>query len=86
VPPDSRPCCTSIAACHMTIVIDPNISPITIAVIAARSRMRRLAVPNALSTAPEKRLDSLFSCPKAWTIFIAPSVSATIAPTSAIRS
>jgi hypothetical protein len=72
VPPDSRPCCTSIAACHMTSVIDPNIRPITIAVITARSTMRRFAVPNAFSTAPEKRLDSRPSCPKAWTIFIAP--------------
>ena len=86
MPPVRRPSDTSIAACHMTQVIEPNISEMTIAVITARSRMRRRAVVNASSTALPKRALSRLSWQNAWTIFIAPSVSDTIAPTSAIRS
>jgi hypothetical protein len=86
VPPLSRPAITSSAPCHMIRVIDPKTSAMTIAVISARTRMRLREVWNAVSTAPEKRAASRPSCPNAWTIFIADSVSFTIAPTSAMRS
>ena len=68
------------------MVIAPKISPITIAVMIARRAIRCRAAAMVDSTASAKRPLSRFSCPNAWTIFIAPSVSVTIAPTSAIRS
>ena len=46
MPPLMRPAATSIAPCQMTMVIAPKIRAMTIAVIIARSRMRRLAVAN----------------------------------------
>ena len=55
MPPVIRPAATSIAPCQMTRVIAPNIRKMTIAVMTARSRMRRLAVANTRSTASAKR-------------------------------
>ena len=45
-----RPAATSIAPCQMTIVIALNIRKMTIDVMIARTRMRRLAVANTRST------------------------------------
>ena len=56
------------------------------AVMIARKRIRFFAAANVASTLPPKRSLSRFSCPNAWTMRMAPSVSETIAPTSAIRS
>jgi hypothetical protein len=86
VPPLMRPCATSTVACHIIIVIPPKIKEMTIMVISARTMIRRRAVPKAASTALRKRLPSRCSWEKAWTMRIAPSVSATIVPTSAMRS
>ncbi len=67
-------------------MIEPKIRPMMIAVMPARTVMRRRATPKAASTALPNRSVSRFSWLKAWTIFIAPSVSDTIAPISAILS
>ncbi len=58
----------------------------TIAVIKARVRMRRLAAAKVASTAPAKRAASRTSWVNAWTTLIAPRTSATIVPTLAMRS
>ena len=55
MPPVIRPAATSIAPCQMIQVIAPNSRKMTIAVISARSRMRRLAVAKTRSTASAKR-------------------------------
>ena len=86
MPPLIRPAATSIAPCQMISVIAPNIRKMTIAVIIARSRMRRLAVANTRSTASAKRAVSRPCWLNAWTIFIAPSTSLVTVPTSAMRS
>ena len=86
VPPVIVPAATPSAPYQSKVVMAPNSSPMTIAVIVARSRMRRLAVAKLASTALVKRSASRVSCPKAWTIFMAPSCSAVVAPMSATRS
>ncbi len=86
MPPVIRPAATSIAPCQMIIVIAPNIMKIMKAVISARSRIRRFAVPNTRSTDSVKRLASRSCWPNACTIFIAPSTSLVTVPTSAMRS
>ena len=85
-PPLIRPAATSTAPSHSTRVIDPKISPMTIAVMNARRMMRRLAAVKVALTAALKRAASRSSWPNAWTTFIAPRVSDAIEPTSATRS
>ena len=85
-PPLSRPAATSLAPSHITSVTAPNNRPITSAVITARWAIRCRAATKVASTAATNRPASRRSCPNAWTIRIAPSVSDTIAPTSATRS
>ncbi len=80
------PDATSLTASHRISVTAPNSSAITIAVITARVAKRSRAVEKPRSTAAWKRSPSRASCPKAWTIFIAPSVSLAMLPISAIRS
>ena len=79
MPPLIRPVGDVDRALPHTSVIAPNIRTITIAVMIARSKMRRRAVREARSTASAKRVASRASWPNAWTIFIAPSTSPTIA-------
>ncbi len=86
VPPEIEPVATPTAPCHISTVIDPNTSVMTIAVIAARIMIRRLATSNVRSTAAAKRSRSRASWLNDWTIFIAASTSLTIEPTSATRS
>ncbi len=86
VPPLIRPETTSDAPSHSTSVIAPKIRKMTIAVIAARTRMRRLAASKVASTASPKRAASRISWVKAWTTLIAPSTSAMIVPMLAMRS
>ena len=63
-----------------------NIRAMTVKVITARSVKRRRAMAKARCTASPKRSSSRLSWPNAWTTFIAPSVSDTVEPTSAMRS
>ena len=77
VPPVIAPSDTASAPRHMTIVIPPKISTMTIEVIAARSRMRRFALSKVRSTTPAKRFPSRASWPKLWTMDIALSTSVT---------
>jgi len=86
VPPEIVPSETAIAPRHISMVTEPKINMMITVVIAARIRIRRLAVVKVLSTASPKRACSRPSWLKAWTIFIAESTSVTIAPTSATRS
>jgi len=86
VPPEMVPSATPIAPRHISMVMPVKIRPMTMAVIAARNLIRRFAVSKVFSTAPRNRSCSRSCCPKAWTIFMAPNVSAIIAPTSATRS
>ncbi len=86
VPPLIRPDDTSIAPCQMIMMIALNSRKMTIAVISARTSMRRLAVVKTRSTASPKREVSRPCWLNAWTIFIAPSTSLVTVPTSAMRS
>lgn len=82
-PPDSRPLATSATASQRSSVSPPKNSPITIAVMIARSRKRLREVAKPLLTASSNRSASRRSWPKACTTFIAPSVSTAVAPISA---
>ena len=76
VPPLIRPATTSAAPAHRTRVIAPKMRKMTIAVIIARTRMRRLAAAKVASTASLNRAASRTSWVNAWTTLIAPSTSA----------
>ena len=58
MPPVIFPAATCVAPPQITIVIDPKMRKMTIAVIIARTRMRRLAVANTRCTASAKRVAS----------------------------
>ena len=85
-PPVIRPAATSDAPSHNSMTIEPNTKAMMVKVITARIVKRRRATENAFSTALRKRPSSRSSCPNAWTTFIAPKVSDTVEPTSAMRS